>query len=59
MKRTFGVELLRCECGAEREVIACIFDRAVAQKILKHLGLPSEPPTSTPSRALPVLDFGV
>ena len=21
MKRTFGVELLRCECGAEREVI--------------------------------------
>ncbi len=27
---------MRCQ----REVIACIFDRAVAQKILKHLGLP-------------------
>jgi len=29
----------------------------VARKILIHLGLPHEPPTSTPSRAPPVLEF--
>jgi len=37
---------------------ACITDRAVARRILRHLGLPDEPPVSTPARAPPVLDFG-
>jgi hypothetical protein len=57
MKRTFDLDLLRCECGARREVIACILAPAVARKILIHLGLPHEPPTSSPSRAPPVLEF--
>jgi hypothetical protein len=48
---------LRCEYGARREVIACILEPAVARKILRHLGLPHEPPASTPSRAPPVLQF--
>jgi hypothetical protein len=51
------LDLLRCECGGRREVIACILAPAVARKILIHLGLPHEPPTSTPSRAPPVLEF--
>ena len=57
MKRTFDLDLLRCECGARREVIACILDPDVARRILRHLGLPHEPPTSRPSRAPPVLEF--
>ena len=58
LKRTFELDLLTCACGAEREVIACISDRATAGRILRHLGLPDEPPVSAPSRAPPVLDFG-
>jgi len=57
MKRTFDLDLLRCECGARREVIACILQPAVARTILRHLGLPHEPPASSPSRAPPVLEF--
>jgi hypothetical protein len=57
MKRAFELDVLVCECGAEREVIACITDRAVARRILRHLGLSDEPPVSTPPRAPPVLDF--
>jgi hypothetical protein len=56
--RCGGVEPLRCECGAERELIACVVDRSVAGKILRHLGLPDEPPRMAPSRAPPVLEFG-
>ena len=57
MKRTFGFDLLTCECGARREVIACITEREVVRRILRHLGLPDEPPSSTPARAPPLLDF--
>ena len=53
--RCGGAELLRCECGAERELIACVVDRGVAGKILRHLGLPDKPPRMAPSRAPPVL----
>lgn len=58
MKRAFEVDVLVCECGARREVISCITDRAVVRRILGHLGLPAEPLASTPPRAAPILDFG-
>jgi len=58
MRRTFEVDVLICECGAEREVIACITDRTVTRRILRHLGLPDEPPVSTPARAPAMPDFG-
>ena len=45
MKRTFEVDVLECECGAKREVLACITDRTAARRILRHLGLPDEPPS--------------
>jgi len=57
MKRTFEIDVLRCECGAERRVIALITDPGTARRILEHLGLPSEPPPSAPSRAPPMLAF--
>jgi hypothetical protein len=58
MKRAFDVDVLVCECGAQREVISCITERAARGRILRHLGLPDEPPASTPPRAPPLLDFG-
>ena len=58
MKRTFEVDVVVCECGAEREVLSCITDRTVARRILRHLGLPDQPPVPAPSRAPPGLDFG-
>ena len=54
--RSFEVDVLVCVCGAERAVLACITDRTAARRILQHLGLPDEPPTSTPPRAPPGLD---
>ena len=57
MKRAFGADVLVCECGARREVISCITERPAAARILRHLGLPDEPPASTPSRAPPILEF--
>ena len=58
MKRTFEVDVLRCECGGERRVIAFITEPGTARAILEHLRLWSEPAVSAPSRAPPVLDFG-
>jgi len=58
MKRTFEVDVLRCECGGERRVIAFITEPGTARAILEHLGLGSEPVVSVPSRAPPLLDFG-
>ena len=58
MKRTFEVDVLRCECGGERRVIAFITEPGTARAILEHLGLWSEPAVSVPSRAPPLLDFG-
>lgn len=58
MKRTFEVDVLRCECGGERRVIACITEPTAVRAILEHLGLWSEPAVSVPSRAPLVLNFG-
>jgi hypothetical protein len=45
LKRTFGVEVLRCpKCEGPMEVIACIEDEAAARRILNHLGLEARPP---------------
>jgi hypothetical protein len=57
MKRAFEVDVLLCECGGRRDVIASITDLAVARRILSHLGLPDRPPSSAPPRLPPVLDF--
>ena len=38
------------DCGGRLRLIATITDQAVIEKILRHLGLPTDAPTPTPAR---------
>jgi len=51
IRRVFDADVLHCECGARRRVIATIGDRRQVRAILRHLGLEDAAPISTPSRA--------
>jgi hypothetical protein len=54
MRRTFGYDVMAClECGGRMKLIAMIEDPAVIEKILDHLGLPTESPVAKPARAPP------
>lgn len=54
MKRTWGVDLLRCtSCGGKRRVVACVFSSVVTAEILTHLGLPAHPLGLAPARDPP------
>ena len=54
MRRTFGFDVLACpRCDGRLRLIALIDHVPVIQKILCHLGLPSEVPVPTPARAPP------
>jgi len=54
MSRTFGIDVLACEkCRGRMEVIALIDQRPLIEKILNHLGLPTEVPRAKPCRAPP------
>jgi hypothetical protein len=59
MLRVFEIDVLRCPCGARREVIATITDPPVVRKILEHLGLDTDPPRRAPARPPPqtLIDF--
>jgi hypothetical protein len=39
LKRAFFCSILDCPCGGRREVVAAIIEPAVAEKILRHVGL--------------------
>jgi hypothetical protein len=40
MKRTFALDVLVCpRCGGEMRLVATIIDPAVAERILRHVGL--------------------
>ena len=42
---SFAIDVLACpDCGGRLRFIATIEDRAVIEKILRHLGLPIDPP---------------
>jgi hypothetical protein len=66
MRRTFGFDVLACpRCDGRLRLIALIDHTPAIQKILRHLGLPSEIPVPTPARAPPLVhadsaafDFG-
>ena len=66
MRRTFGFDVLACpRCDGRLRLIAVIDHTPAIQKILRHLGLPSEIPVPTPARAPPLVhadsaafDFG-
>ena len=56
MARTFGIDVLACpRCGGRLRLIALIEEAAVIDRILRHLGLPTEPPVPRPARAPPRL----
>ncbi len=59
LKRTFAdVDVTVCgQCGGAMRLIALIEDRAVAKKILDHLGLRSTAPPLTPPRPPPQAAF--
>ena len=55
MQRSFGFDVLACpRCGDRLELIALIEDPKVIQRILSHLGLPTEVPTARPARPRPL-----
>ena len=56
MRRTFGFDVLACpRCGGRLRLIALIEEAAVIDRILRHLGLPTETPAPRPARAPPLL----
>jgi len=55
MQRSFGFDVLACpRCAGRLKLVALIQDRAVIQRILRHLGLPDVVPEMRPSRAPPL-----
>lgn len=59
MARTFGFDVLACpRCGGRLRVTALITEAAVINRILKHLGVPTEIPARRPARAPPRLVTG-
>jgi hypothetical protein len=52
LRRTFAIDVLTCpECGGRLRLLATIDDPGVIEKILRHLGLPVEPPAPERARA--------
>ncbi len=55
MRRTFGFDVLACpSCGGRLRLISLIEEASVIQRILRHLGLPTEIPEPRPARAPPL-----
>jgi hypothetical protein len=56
MQRTFDFDVLACRrCGGRLRPVALIQQPEVIQRILRHLGLPTETPSPLPARAPPAL----
>jgi hypothetical protein len=54
MARTFGIDVLACpRCGGRLRLIAIIEQAAVIDRILRHLGVPTEIPAPRLARAPP------
>ena len=55
MRRTFGFDVPSCpRCGGRLHLSALIEQAAVVQRMLGHLGLPTEVPVPRPARASPL-----
>ena len=57
LKRVWAWEVLACACGGTRRVLAAIPAGPIAEKILKHLKLPSAPPVPARARLAAQTDF--
>jgi hypothetical protein len=53
LKRVFDLDLVCGRCGARMHYISHIEDPQVIDKILGHLGLPTQMPRRAPARAPP------
>ncbi len=54
MQRVFALDVLVCpSCGGRMKAIAEITDRRVVQKMLEHVGYPSDAPEPWPARGPP------
>jgi hypothetical protein len=54
MRRTFGVDVLACpRCNGRLRLVALIDQASVIQRILRHLGLPTDVPEPRPARPPP------
>jgi uncharacterized protein YbaR (Trm112 family) len=52
MRRTFGFDVLACpRCGGRLRLLALIEHRTAVERILRHLGLPTDRPEPWPARA--------
>ena len=57
MRRGLDIEVLECpRCGGHLRFVAAIMLSSAIQRILRHLGLPSDPVELAPARAPPELD---
>jgi hypothetical protein len=54
LSRVYDIDALECDrCGERMKPVAAILDLRVAANVLRHLGLPHEPPTFSAARAPP------
>jgi hypothetical protein len=54
MRRTFGIDALDCpRCGGRLRLLALIEHGRIVERILRHLGLPTDWPEPRPARAPP------
>jgi hypothetical protein len=56
LRRIFAINVLACACGGRLRFIATIEDPVVVQRILRHVGLPTETPQPAPARPPPSPD---
>jgi hypothetical protein len=57
MRRGLEIDVLECpECGGRMRFVAAIMLASAIRRILRHLGLPSDPVELAPARAPPELD---
>ena len=55
MRRTFGMDVLECpRCGGRLGLMALIEHTQIVDRILRHLGLPTDRPEPRPPRAPPL-----
>jgi hypothetical protein len=52
----FAIEVLACaQCGGRLRLIATIEDPVIVDRILRHIGLPTDLPDLLPARSLPAV----
>jgi hypothetical protein len=57
LRRIFAVDVLACtQCGGRLRLIATVEEPAIVDRILRHLGLPTDVPVLLPARPPPAVD---